>query len=454
VSLKRWSPLTPATLALGATVGLILASVALIGTVGADARWLAALGRVIASRHSIPSGVPFAAAASGHWTNVPVLAELIFHGLESVFGDRGLVLAQLTAVAGTLAVLIVDSRAGGAKATGTSRALLVAGLGSISALAIARSQLFSLALFPVLCSLLRAEQRRPSWRIWLALPLLALWSNLHGAALIGWGVLAAYSLLSRARRQPLVGVGVAGAGAAALCATPALLHTVDYYQGVLSNQAAASGQAMWGTLSPSSPLDVTFVVCAVALGIQFARARPELWEIAVAAGLAVLTLQAARSGIWLTLFLVPTAARSFAPRRQWQALTAPVAVVCAALLAFGLVRGPQLRGAGRPLLSRALALAHGSPVLAAAEVEEQVALAGGRVVAGDPIDAFPARTQAAYLGWLDGRRQALHQLDGGVRVVLVIRGSPAQRLMAQAPGFALAGEDRQVLMYERRPQQA
>jgi hypothetical protein len=176
--------------------------------------------------------------------------------------------------------------------------------------------------------------------------------------------------------------------------------------------------------------------------------------MAVALGLALLTLQAARSGIWLMLFLVPTAARSFAPRRQWQALAAPVTVLCAGLLVFALVRGPHLDGAGRPLLGRALALAHGSPVLAAAQVEEQVALAGGQVVAGDPIDAFAPRTQMAYLGWLEGSRQALGQLDGGVRIVLVMRGSRAQRLMARARGFALAGGDRQVLMYERRPQQA
>jgi hypothetical protein len=445
---------SPATLALAAAVGLILASVALIGTVGADARWLAALGRVIASRHSIPAGLPFATEASGHWPNVAVLAELIFHWLEGALGDRGLVLAQLLAVAAALTVLIMDSRRGGAKDAAISRVLLVAGLGSISALAIARSQLFSLALFPVLCCLLRSEDRRPTGRIWLALPLLALWSNLHGVALVGWGALAAYCLFSRFRSQPLVALGVAGGGAVAMCATPALLHTVDYYQGVLGNQAAASGQAMWGALSLSSPLDLAFIVCAVLLAVQFVRARPQLWEIALAAGLAGLTLQAGRSGIWLTLFLVPTAARGFAPQRQWQALTGPAIVLCAGLLVFALVRGPQLDGAGRPLLGRALTLAHGSPVLATAQVEEQVALAGGRVVAGDPIDAFPPRTQTAYLGWLDGRPQALEQLDGGVRVVLVMRGSRAQRLMARAPGFDLAGGDRHVLMYERQAQQA
>ena len=440
----------PATLALACAVALILGVVALLGTVGADARWLAALGHAIASRHSIPSGVPFAPGASAHWPNVPVLAELIFNGLERAFGDRGLVLAQLVAVAVALGVLIADSRSGGAEDASTSRALLVAGLGSVSALAIARSQLFSLALFPVLCLLLRAEDRAPSARVWLALPLLALWSNLHGAVLVGWGVLVVYALFSRLRRQPGVALGLVAGGAAAICATPALLRTLGYYHGVLDNQAAGSGQGMWGMLALSSPLDLALIACAALLVVQFIRARPERWELVAATALAVLTIQAGRSGIWLILFLVPTAARSFVVRRQWPALTAPLAVACAALLVVGLVRGPRLEGAGRPLLGRALALAHGTPVLAAGGIDEQVALAGGSIVAGDPIDAFPARTQVAYLDWLDGRRHALGELDAGVRVVLVMRGSRAQWLMARAPGFALAGSDRQVLLYERR----
>ena len=60
-------------------------------------------------------------------------------------------------------------------------------------------------------------------------------------------------------------------------------------------------------------------------------------------------------------------------------------------------------------------------------------------------------TQTAYLNWLDGSRTALRLLDPGVRVVLVMRGSQAQRLMSRSAGFALAGGDRQALLYERRP---
>ena len=173
-----------------------------------------------------------------------------------------------------MAVLCRDSLAAGAERSATSRALLVAGLGILPALAIARSQLFSLALFPVMCLLLRAETRRPSGRIWLTVPLLALWSNLHGAVLVGLVLLFVYLALARLREQPIVAVVVALTGLAAVCLTPGLLQTVSYYHDVLTNQAAASGRGMWGPLSLTSPLDLVFATCAATLVVQFIRARP------------------------------------------------------------------------------------------------------------------------------------------------------------------------------------
>jgi hypothetical protein len=444
--LNAWGP----RLTLVCAALLVVAVAAVAGRVGTDARWMAALGRLVSQHGSIPAGVPFAVAASHNWPNVPVLGELIFHWLEQAMGDRGLMLAQLVAVAAAVGALIADALSGGAEEAGAARALVLGGLGCITALAIARAQLFSLALFPVLCWLLRAESRRPSWRVWLAIPLLALWANLHGGVLVGLAVLLAYLVIDRRRRQPLVAVAVALAGLAAVCATPALLSSISYYRGVLTGQAAAAGQAMWAALSLTSPLDVLFIACAGVLLIQFWRARPVCWELVAAAGLALMAIQAGRNGLWLALFLAPTAARSFAPRRQWTALAALVVPLSAAVLVFALARGPVLYGAGARLVARAISLAHGSPVLAGGGIEEQVALAGGSIVVGDPIDAFPAPAQRAYLDWLDGGRGGLERLQSGVRVVLVLRGSGAQRVMAGDPAFALAGQDRQALLYARR----
>ena len=434
---------------LAATVAAIVAVAALLARVGADARWLAALGHVIAQRHTIPAGVPFAAAPTSHWPNAIVLAELVFHALEGALGDRGLMLAQLLAVAAAMAVLARDALANGAQAPATSRVLLLAAAGALPSLAIARVQLFSLVLFPVVVALLRAQARRPSRGIWLVVPLLALWANLHATVLLGLAVVFAYLVCSRARREPLVAAGVGLASILALCLTPALARTVTYYHGLLTNVAAQRGQGMWGALSLTAPLDLLLIAVAVALAVGAVRARPQLWECAVLVALGVLTIQASRNGVWLLFFLVAPAARAIRPTRTWQALVVPAAVASLAVITFALARGPAPNGATAALLTRAMTLAHGSPVLAEDTLAEQIALDGGRIWVGDPIDAFSRHDQAIYLDWLQGTAAGRRALTAQVRVVLVSRGSRAQALMARTPGFTCVDADARTRIYER-----
>ena len=88
----------------------VTAFCALMATVGADAHWLAALGGWVVKLGDIPPGVPYAAAPSDGWSNVPILGELLFHALESGLGDRGLVLALVGAIALALGFIAFDMR--------------------------------------------------------------------------------------------------------------------------------------------------------------------------------------------------------------------------------------------------------------------------------------------------------------------------------------------------------
>jgi hypothetical protein len=429
-------------------ISLILAVGALAATIGGDARWLAALGRVIVARHAVPAGVPFAAAPSAHWPNALVLAELAFHGLERAMGDRGLMVAQLLAVGVGFAVLARDALEDGATADGTAPALLLAALGALPSLAIARLQLFSLALFPVLVALLRSEARRPSRRIWLVVVVLALWSNLHGGALIGLLVTLAYLLLDRSRKDPAIAVAVAIASALALCLTPALAETVTYYHGVLTNVAAERGVALWAPLSFSAPFDVVAILAAAGLAWSIRGSRPRLWEVAVLIGLALLSVRASRSSVWLLFFLVGPAARSISPRRDWRRLIPPATVAAVATIVFAIVRGPAVGSANDPLVSRAVAVAHGTPVLAPDLLAERIALDGGRIWLGNPLDAFSRRDQATYVDWLEGSHNGIGALTPAVRFVLVTRGSATERLMSAQRGYVAMASDPSMILYE------
>jgi hypothetical protein len=423
--------------------------VAVAGTIGADARWLAALGQAIVAHGVIPHGVPFASAPSGDWPNVPVLGELTLKGLTAAFGDRGLLLAQLVAVGAGLAFVAADARRSEAGDAGAALVLLLIVVGALPALLVIRAQLFSLLLFPALVALVRKEARTPSWRVWLVPPLLALWSNLHGAVLVGLAVAAAYLVLARARTQPLTAAAALLASAFAVCATPALERTPIYYLGVLRNEAARRGEGLWAPLSLSSGFDLLLLASGIVLVALALRVRPALWETVVLVALAILTIRTARSGIWLLLFAGPPAARTV--RLGWGRRASPALVVAAALVAFGLARGPLSTGAGTKLLDNALRRAGGTPILADGVNAEAVAFSGGRVWMSNPLDAFRLRDQRIYIDWIDGRPDGVRALARAPRVVLVSRHSQAASLMAHARTFRAAAVDSNAILYVREP---
>jgi hypothetical protein len=433
-------------LELAVALGAALAAVA--GTIGADARWLPALGRIIIDRGTIPDGVPYASAPSAGWHNVPVLAELTLRGLMSVAGDRGLLVAQVVAVGASLAILAWDLRGAGADDFGGALVLLVVVIGALPALVIIRSQLFSLLLFAALVAVLRKEAREPSARVWLLLPLFAIWSNLHGAVLVGFAVAAVYLVLERGRRQPLVAAAVLGGSALAVCATPALEHTPDYYLGVLHNEAARRGVELWAPLSLTSGFDLLLLAAAVTLVMLGLRARPALWETLALAALAVLTIRTARSGVWLLFFAAAPAARAlrFGSGRSLR-LAASALALSAAVAVFGLARGPLSTGAGKPLLDEALQRAHGTPILAEGVLAEQVALAGGRVWMSNPLDAFSRRDQSLYLDWLAGDPDGDAALRNAPNVVLVRRHSETGRRVSHDRRLREIASDATAVLY-------
>jgi hypothetical protein len=427
------------------------ATAALLGTVGADARWVAALGKAIVGGHGLDEGVPFATAPSADWNNVPVLAELLFHWLTAGGGERALFLAQVAAVAVAFTAVAAAARRDGATDAGLATALALAFLGAVPTLAVARLQLFSLALFPLLLLLLRAEARHPSRRIFVLVPLFALWSNLHGAALVGLAVAGAYLLFERLPRDPLTALGALAGCVVALCATPALLDTPSYYAGVLQNEAAQRGVGLWAHPSLSSGFDVLLIVCSAAMLALALRARPRLWEVVAITGLALGTALTARNGVWLLLFAALPASRAVHSRRRPSArTTGALATALLVTVAFGVVRGPVAAGAPPELIREAVARADGTPILAEDVLAEQVALAGGTIWIGNPIDAFARADQRLYLDWLQGKPSG-DAAVGRAGLVLVHRNTPAHRRLEARDDVRDVARDGSVLLYLRVP---
>jgi hypothetical protein len=428
---------------------------ALLGSVGADARWLAALGRTIISQGSIPSGVPYAAAPSVDWVNVPVLGELVFHALQVVGGDRGLLLGQLVAVTVTLALLALGMRALGAPDAASATVLVLVFFAGLPSFIIVRAQLFSLVLFCAALLLLRAESRRPSRRVWLLVPLVVLWANLHGAVLVGLAVAAAYLVLERARREPVVAASVLAACCAGLFLTPALAASGEYYLGVLRSEAAQRGEGMWAPLSLHMPFDVLFVVLALPLLVFAIRSGLRVWELACIAAFAGLTLHAGRNSVWLLCFIAAPAAHGLGKRflRDFSVPPRTLALcawIPAAFLVLGVVQTPRQGGAGERVRGEAARLAAGKPILADGIDAEQLALDGQRVWIANPLDAFSRRDQRLYLDWLDAS-PAGDALLRSVTAVVVTRGSKPQQRLERDRFFQRAALDAKAAVYVRVP---
>jgi hypothetical protein len=445
------SPLAPRLTWLAAA--FVVAFCALVASVGADAQWLAALGRDIAELGSIPAGIPYAAADSSGWQNVPVAGELAFHGLEAGLGDRGLLFALVAAVAVAVAMVALDMRRADAADAPSALVLLLVAVAASQSLLVIRGQLFSLALFPALVVLLRKQARMPSDAIWLLVPLFALWSNLHGGVLVGFLVAAAYLILDRVRRTRLTAVCVLVASAGALLLTPALLQTHDYYRSVLGSEAVAGREGLWAPLSLHKPLDLAFLAAGIPLVLAAIASKPRFWELATLCGLGAMTFQSGRNGVWLVLFAAAPAARWLTGSRSWRlrlprAGTALVAAALVTLVAVGLIRTLPPTAAGEPLRAEAAAAARDRPILADDLDAEALALDGYRVWMANPIDAFDRIDQRLYLDWLAGRPAGDALLER-FSSALVLKGEPAEQRLASLRGWHVAAADARAALYVR-----
>lgn len=424
---------------------------AAVAAVGADARWLAALGDAIARAGRIPSSIPYAAAPSHDWVNVPVLGELVFHWLDVLGGDRALVAAQAVAVAAMLTFVLRDMRAAGASDGACALVIVAIPFAAVSSLFIVRAQIFSLPLFALAVLLLRSEARARSWRIWLLVPLVALWSNLHGAVLTGLAVASVYLLVDRLRHDRWVALGALIASWGALFVTPALARTGEYYLGVIQSEPAASGFGLWAPLSLRNPIDVVFVAAALPLLWLAVRARPRAWELVSLVLLIGATVHVGRNSVWLVLFVAAPAACGLRIRRGARAQRLVLAcawVVPIVLFATALTRAPVQTVAGEALRAEASRLAGGQPILADSEDAERLALDGRRVWIANPIDAFTRADQRTYLAWLQGHSSG----DAVLRthdVVLVQLDSKAQQRLARNTAFREVGRDDVAVLYRR-----
>jgi hypothetical protein len=408
-------------------VAALAAAVAALGVIGSDALWLIPLGREVAHGH-LPGSIPFASAPTHGWHDVPAGAELVFWALYRALGGlRGIVVAQSVAVA-----LGFGALATGLRRDAALPVSVVVLAGSLPAAAVAGVQLFSIALFSLLLLLLESESRS----IWLAVPLIALWGNLHGGVLVGLGLLGCYAVFRRRRALPVLAASVL-----AVFANPALWNTPRYYAHVFDTVVAREGKGMWGPLGLSG-FDIALIVAGLILLAAIAR-RPDvrLWEAVALLGLGAATAHAARTGIFFLFVAAYPAARGLQLRSLRPTVVKSAAIVLSVVAVVLVIEGPHDPGSKR---LAAEAARSGKPVLADPILGQQVALAGGRVWMDNPVDAFRRADQQAYVDWLYGKSEAAVE---HAALVLVVPTSKAGRRAAHDPQLRRIAADAHAVLY-------
>jgi hypothetical protein len=216
MSLFRYSP------------GLILVCIAIADSIRLpppDLWWHIRFGQAVLSQHHLVLFDPYSYSAAGHyWNNHEWLAEVLMAAIFNHAGAFGLILLKLACTA-----IVIIALAAALAETGSSTlvqfAVLIGAAVVIKPHIQFRPQSFTFALLAVLIYLLTSDAYRRTGRLWLAIPILALWANLHGVFIMGIAAIGTYSAIS-GLQDVMVGRGFARAIRLAAITVAATLATL------------------------------------------------------------------------------------------------------------------------------------------------------------------------------------------------------------------------------------
>jgi hypothetical protein len=136
---------------------------------------------------------PYSYSATGHlWLNHEWLSELIMGALYNNLNVFGLKLMKVGCTALTMIFLVAAESEAGAP-TLIQFATLITAAVTIAPQIQFRPQIFTFALLSALTYLLARDVYGRGARLWLAVPMLAVWANLHGGFILGIATLGIFT---------------------------------------------------------------------------------------------------------------------------------------------------------------------------------------------------------------------------------------------------------------------
>ncbi|HVA81564.1 MAG TPA: hypothetical protein VNF29_11620, partial [Candidatus Binataceae bacterium] len=156
-------------------------------------------GQAVLAQHRLVLHDPYSYSAPGHlWLNHEWLSEVIDALSFDALGVFGLKLMKLALAAVTVVFIALAEAESGASSLAQFSVLLATSVILAPSMQF-RPQLFTFALFAILMFILARHTYRRGAGLWIAIPMLALWANLHGGFIMGIAALGTYTAASAVR---------------------------------------------------------------------------------------------------------------------------------------------------------------------------------------------------------------------------------------------------------------
>jgi hypothetical protein len=289
--------------AIGALYGIVLLLL-MPGELVQDS-WSTLVGGREIANHGLPHRETLTVMAHGvRWIDQQWLSQILFYEMFQAGGYRLILLVHVALIASAFGLALVAARHGGASPLSVFLVACVCFFVAPWGWQM-RAQSFAPLLFIGVFWLLIADGRTSSRRVFLVLPLLVVWANLHGSVALAAGLVALYGLvrvLDRKRRETIKGLALMVLAPLAVLCSPYGFSLVHYYRELLVNPPFRNLIVEWTAPTPR-PITALFYVLAFVTVWSLGRWGRKLSRFECLALLVTLAsaLSATRNVVWFGL---------------------------------------------------------------------------------------------------------------------------------------------------------
>jgi hypothetical protein len=255
--------------------------------------------------HGLPSRDTLTVLAHGHrWIDQQWLAQLTFYGLWRLGGIKLALLIHALLVTSGLAGAALFARTRGATPRSVTWAAIPVLIAYYPVASVMRPQSFAFPLFAATLWLVLADAREPSRRVFATLPILVVWTNLHGSVLLGAMLVSLAGLVTivERRRPSTRALALLILPWACVFASPYAPNLPSYYEKILVGGDFKQFVTEWAPTTLTARTAAVYLIVLGGLWLlgRAGRGVPLLDQLAFVFT-AVLAFEAIRNTAWIGL---------------------------------------------------------------------------------------------------------------------------------------------------------